>query len=605
MPEKESEDGPPTADWSKASVWPTTKFCIVYATPVILSLMFAFDVESELENKDGKLEKTELPARCIYVALIMAIYWATEALPLAITALIPIAAFPLLGIESTKIIVGKYMSNVVMMFLGGLIVAVAVESSNLHKRIALRIIQILGTSPKSIMVGFMMATAVLSMWISNAAATAMMIPIVLGVIDCLKKDPSSDEPVSDMFSAILLLSVAYSANIGGIGVVTGTPPNLVALKVLEGGDVTFGSWMAIACPVLALNLFCCWAYLRLVIWISNRGQGKLNDNITSQQDMESPDKKVQPEELPLDERSSNGEGAEQEENNVNKPEDVKTFIKRSYKELGPYTRSYKEIVITLLFVLLISLWFFQSPKIFAGWADLLSADPENKKIGAATPAVLVVIMVFVIPACNPVPGLRRGESAQYLLAWDYVQKKIPWGIILLLGGGLALSHGVDVSGLDKLIVEQVKGIQDSIPLAGLNFIVCICTSLVTEVVSNTATSNIVLPMLVSISRALCKDPTYLVMSAVITCSNAFMLPVATAPNALVFSAMKGKMSTGRMMAIGGPLNLISLFITLIVMEIWGQTKWLQGGFPEWAKEANSTSSCFNTTDIVNSTVIFE
>jgi len=567
-------EGQTTPGWSKVSAWPTARFCIVYTAPILLSLVFAAG--------------TDLPVRCAYVALVMAVYWATEALPLAVTSLIPIAAFPLLGIDATKVIVGKYMSNVVMMFLGGLIVAVAVEASNLHKRIALLIIRFIGTAPNRIMISFMIATALLSMWISNAAATAMMIPIVEGVIDSLARsaDPTSSQHVDDTFSALLLLSVAYSANIGGIGVVTGTPPNLIAFKRLEK-EITFPNWMAIACPLMLINLFACWAYLRLVIWISGRGKNKVSSDAAG---LGNPNDKSQQDQLPLAESPTKKPKKEEENVQQEQVEDIKTFVDRSYKELGSF--SYKETVISLLFVLLVALWFFQSPKFIAGWADLISPEEwknSGKGIGAATPAILVVLLVFVIPACNPLPSLKRGEPAQYLMTWDLVQKKIPWGIILLLGGGLALSHGVSQSGLDKLIVEQVKSIQNSVSLTGLNFLVCFCTSLVTEVVSNTATSNIVIPMLVEISKALCKNPTYLVMSAVITCSNAFMLPVATAPNALVFSAMKGKLSTAKMMAIGGPLNIISLCITITIMEIWGNAVWLNA-FPEWAMD-ETTDAC--------------
>jgi len=555
-----------------------TRFILVYLTPIAFCILFA-------------AAGTDPPVRCLYVAGIMGIYWASEALPLAVTALIPIAAFPLLGIEDTKTVVGKYMSNVVMMFLGGLIVAVAVENSNLHRRIALNLIKIIGTSPNRVMLSFMGATGFLSMWISNTAATALMIPIAKAIIDSLARNAHGSIAKSFQGSsgAILLLSVAYAANIGGMAVVTGTPPNLVAFKILDPA-VTFPAWMGFALPLALVNIILCWLYLRGVIaifnWIENgKTSAGYSDVSLSKMNVDSPK-----------------DNTDQQDDNADPPtvfvsaistvdkvdsedhaEDIKSIVNKHLKELGSIT--YKELVVTGLFVSLVALWFFQRPKFIVGWADLL----EEKKVGAATPAILVVLLVFMIPAKNPFPGFRRGKPAEYLITWDLVEEKIPWGIILLLGGGLALSHGFKASELDKIIVRKTKAISGNVSVTGLNFIVCFATSMVTEVVSNTATSNIVLPMLMDISKALCVNPIYLVMSAVITCSNAFMLPVATAPNALIFGAMDGKITTSKMMLIGFPLNVISLLVTITAIETWGTAMFDLNQYHERV-ENNSTTT---------------
>jgi len=614
----ESEDLPPITRVQKVST--VSRFSIIYLAPVLFSLVFVLG--------------TEPWVRVIYVSLIIATYWASEALPLAVTSLIPIAAFPLLGISGTSTVVGKYMSNVVMMFLGGLIVALAVEQANLHKRLALTIIRLVGPGRLRVMVSVMFVTAVLSVFISNTAATAMMIPIVKGVLVSIEKSEGDNAESSKkgMYGTILLLSVAYSANIGGVALVTGTPPNLIAFKILSG-TVTFADWFIFTLPLMITNLIACLIYLQAVISIFNWRDGietgpsvfrrfwwmllkafgkkvsREQDHVSQQDNLplaESPKKKpkINPGEgngvLNVNQvDDSDIEFIDQEEDAMNDPdggkvaphvspeehpevEDVRAFVNRNLKELGPI--SYRECVVALLFVALVMLWFFQRPKFILGWADHIEVAQGGKEgltIGAATPAILTVLLLFIIPATNPVPLLANGKLPTFLLDWNVVQNHIPWGIVLLLGGGLALSHGIQVSGLATLIVDQTKSVAGNISSFGLITIVCFFTSMVTEVVSNTATSNIVLPMLVEVSKALCVSPIYFIMSAVITCSNAFMLPVATAPNALVFGAMPpGKLSTGHMVVIGFFLNIISILNTLFWVNTYGNSYFQLDKFPE-------------------------
>jgi len=649
------------------------RFSIIYLSPLVLSLVF--------------LAGNEPWVRVIYVSLIMATYWASEALPLAVTSLIPVAAFPLLGIETTTVVVGKYMSDVVMMFLGGLIVALAVEKANLHKRLALTIIRLVGPGKFRVMTSVMAVTALLSVFISNTAATAMMIPIVKGILKSIeKKNEDSDEP-KGMYGTILLLSVAYSANIGGVALVTGTPPNLIAFRILEG-SVTFADWIFFASPLMVANLLACLIYLQLVITLFNRRDGiqsgssifrpflwlyhKLSTkkepgsgteisalNVSHQDQLplaESPSKRPnknqgsngeanevfnvnevdhradiefidQEPDHPIgndqhdgrqvapgaegdlgvqgdhgdqnnqEDQSDQGANAEGELDEPPQVEDIRAFVNRNLKEMGPI--SYRECVMSLLFIILVCLWFFQRPRFLVGWADLVEGE-SGPEIGAATPAILTVLLLFVIPATNPVSMLTRGKHPNFLLDWNSVQTNIPWGIVLLLGGGLALSHGIKVSGLAKLIVDHTKAVSEDITPSALNVLVCFFTSMVTEVVSNTATSNIVLPMLMEVSKALCVNPIYFVMSAVITCSNAFMLPVATAPNALVFSAMPpGKLSTGNMIGIGFFLNIISIANTLFWISTLGNTYFQLYYFPE--EFSNNRTICTHNLRNITST----
>jgi len=577
-----------------AKVWDqirvVLKLAIILLTPVCWAFLFLPQVVGDSPEM-----------RCLYVAGVMAVYWATEALPLPITSLLPIALFPLLGIQATEVVVGNYMKGVTMMFFGGLIVALAVEHSGLHKRIALRLIMLIGTSPHTIMLSFMLATAFLSMWISNTASTAMMLPMVQAVVESLSR---SSKAYRGTFGGILLLSVAYSANIGGTAVITGTPPNLFVIQdnvLPEESGVNFATWMAYAVPLMLINLFACWIYMMIVAQISIKFIDRADTSAAAADDdadhlesnggvehceMTEPEVDTIKAEKEAEAEAGSGDDSKVEmivdngRGGGKSAADIGAVIRCQAAELGRIT--YQEIIVTILFSTLVLLWFFQRPQFIDGWADLIDDEDEAAvKIKAATPAILIVVLLFMIPRSNPLASIRNGEDVEGLLTWKVINDKLPWNVILLLGGGIALSSGFKASGLSQLGVSSAQ-LLVGLEIWQINLIICLATSAVTEFVSNTATASIVLPMLVQISKSLCKNPAYLVLSAAITCSNAFMLPVATAPNAIVFGAAKGKLSTKQMIAIGLPLNLISIGVTFLAISTWGTHIFGLDQFPEWA-----------------------
>ena len=464
------------------------------------------------------------------------------------------------------------MTGVTMMFFGGIIIAIAVEESKLHERIALRLILLIGTSPRTIMLSFMVSTGFLSMWISNTAATTMMLPMVAAVVKSLSStNDKMAQAYKGQLGALLLLSVAYSANIGGTGVITGTPPNLLILKVLpEAAGVNFATWMGFAVPLMVINLLVCWIYLMLVAEIIMLFEKRSNKVVSAS----NPD-------LEID--MANGKSLPS----------IEDIVKADLEALGGIC--YQEVVVILLFGSLVGLWFFQRPRFITGWADLVDDYAKSAKVASATPAVVVVFLLFIVPKSNPFRSIRRGESVESLLTWKTINEKMPWNVLLLLGGGIALSGGFKASGLNEWAVDNAKSLKDYFQVWEINLLVCLLTSTVTEFVSNTATANIALPMLVDISASLCANPVYLVMSAVITCSNAFMLPVATAPNAIVFGVAGGKLTTKQMILIGLPLNLISILITFLAISTWGTALFNLNEFPQWAVDFTNSPSSQNCT----------
>merc|ERR1711936_1420400 len=407
----------------------------------------------------------------------MAAYWMTEALPIPVTSLIPMVLFPLLGVCSTNEVGVNYLKSTNFMFIGGLILALAVEQSGLHTRVALRILLLIGTSPRNLLLGFMLTTGFLSMWISNTATTAMMIPIIDAIAQASSIEPNSDpetgeaqpnaplaipdssesfddtEPMveykvvdqgsdkrpvvlqemgkqpSKFFISetqkkakterqrnLLLMAVAYSANIGGTGVITGSPPNLVVPQVMENrfGDntgLTFASWMAFAVPVMLVNLIISWAWISFIGWRQERQHRIPGDEA-------------------LDPKA--------------KETHILKVMRQRYEALGPI--KCHELSVLICFVTVIVLWFLRKPLFMAGWGELFVFMTERGKrvtVGGATPAILMVLVVFALPtryrfwpfqAFNKIP-----ESSPSLINWKTIETKLPWGVIILLGGGFAVA----------------------------------------------------------------------------------------------------------------------------------------------------------------------
>ena len=459
------------------------------------------------------------------VAIWMAIWWITEAVPLAVTALLPVVVFPLLHIMPGKKVAPLYFNSVIFLFLGGFILALAMQRWNLHRRVALLIVRWLGVGQRRLMLGFMLATAFLSMWISNTATTMMMMPIALAVI--LKLE---DEGGSERFGTGLLLAIGYAASLGGIATLVGTPPNLSFARILaivfpEAPEISFAQWMLLALPLSVVMMAITWLFLSY--------------------------------------RFAGGQTTGNREN-----------FDEELARLGPLSR--EEKLVALVFVAMATAWLTRSNLsigafTFEGWASRLDltglADDGTVAIGFS-------ILLFLLPA-------RDGGR---LMAWKDCEQ-VPWGIVLLFGGGFALAAGFKESGLSVWSGERMAGLGQ---LGGITVVLAICLTItfLTELTSNTATTEMVLPILAASGVAMGVNPLMLMVPATLSASCAFMLPVATPPNAIVFGT--GRIKMAEMAKTGIALNILgAIAITLLIYFLGGPILQIQDGvLPGWAASAH-------------------
>ena len=434
------------------------------------------------------------------VTIWMAIWWVTEIIPIAATALLPIVLFPLSGALDIGLTTASYGHKYVFLYMGGFIIAVAIEKWNLHRRIALNIINLIGTNIKLIILGFMVATAFLSMWISNTATSVMMLPIGTAIILQLKDNPKTSEDENKVFGKALMLAIAYSASIGGIGTLIGTPPNLVFAGIVEelyGIEISFLKWALLGMPISILMLIFSWKY------------------ITS---------------FAFSFKQTEFPGG-------------KTEIKRLLDELGKISIQEKRVLI--VFVLTALCWITRS--------FFLQEFLPN--IDDTIIAMTAGISLFLIPSG------KNKEKQKRLLSWEEAVK-IPWGIILLFGGGMALAKAFNDTGLANWIGEQLVNLEN-LPLFLLILILVASVNFLTEVTSNLATTAMLLPILAPMALALNLHPYLLMVSATLAASCAFMLPVATPPNAVVFGS--GYLKIADMMKTGFWLNLLSIVVISLVI----------------------------------------
>ncbi len=442
----------------------------------------------------------------------IAIWWITEVIPIPATSLLPIILFPLTGALDIQSTAQAYASPIIFLFVGGFILAIAIEKWNLHKRIALIIVSKVGVSPPRIILGFMLASAGLSMWISNTATTVMMLPLAVAVISQFLTENK------DRFAKALMLSIAYAASIGGIATLIGTPTNLILSGVLEklyGIEISFASWFLFALPISIILFIICWQYLVHVAfplknWKFSAGIEEINKEL---------------------------------------------------KLLGKV--SYEEKWLLAVFFTTAFAWIFRS--------FLLSGILPG--LDDSIIALLAGTILFVIPA-------KDGESK--LMDWESAVK-LPWGIVLLFGGGLSLAVGFQESGLSDWIGNQLYG-AGVLPLILLMFIVITLVNFLTEITSNIATASMILPILGSIALAINVHPFALMIGATLAASCAFMLPVATPPNAVVFGS--GYLKMKDMIRAGFALNIISIililfFTYLLLSPLWGID---MNAFPEEFKQ---------------------
>jgi sodium-dependent dicarboxylate transporter 2/3/5 len=495
---------------------------MLFVAPVISLLIILF---ADFDPENRKITTT------FAIAVLMAIWWITEAVPLAVTALIPVVLFPLFGIVDGKAVSALYFNHVIFLFIGGFLMAFAMERWNLHRRIALRILILFGVSPGRILMGFMLATTILSMWMSNTATAMMMVPIAFSII--LKLEESLGKVNTEKYAVGLLLAVAYSASIGGIATLVGTPPNLSLVRISsiifpKMPEISFGDWFIFALPVTVLLFLAAWLLLYLMYKPKEGWK-----NIT------------------IDE------------------------FRNEYKLLGK--TSFEEKIVSVLFGLLIFLWIFrteidiQSVRI-PGWESLFK-NPSY--INDGTVAVFFSLLLFMIPSKT-----QKGEK---LMNWETAHK-IPWGIVLLFGGGFALAQGFVDSGLSVWFGEKLASLGSVEPMV-LTFANVTLISFLTELTSNVATTEMILPVAAGLAMVIKLNPLLLMIPATLAASMAFMLPVATPPNAIIFGTNKIRVID--MVKTGIILNLLSIIIITLVMYFWGTAVFGIDVtvFPDWAVAA--------------------
>jgi len=428
----------------------------------------------------------------------IAIWWISEAVPYAITSLLPIILFPLTGALGLVETSASYGHRYIFLYIGGFILAIAIERWGLHKRIALNTIKFIGTNIKSIILGFMVATAFLSMWISNTAASVMMLPIGMSIISQLVDNPNSIENENKVFAKKLMLSIAYSASIGGVATLIGTPPNLILAGIVEetyGIEITFSKWLMFGFPISLVLLFICWKYLTQFTFS-------------------------------IKQKSFPGGKLEIEKQIIN---------------LGKM--SYEEKIILFIFILTALAWTLRS--------FLLENFIPN--IDDTIIALISALILFIIPASK--------EKNRKLINWKEAVR-LPWEILLLFGGGLAIAQGFTTSGLSNWIGSQLTLFEGASIFILLLFLIAIVNFL-TEITSNLATTAMILPVLAPLALIIEVNPLILMVGATVAASCAFMLPVATPPNAVVFGS--GHLTIPNMIKTGIWMNLLSiLLLTLIV-----------------------------------------
>jgi len=460
------------------------------AGPALLALVMLLPVPADLGAPAWYM---------LGVALWMAVWWITEAVPIPATALLPIALFPVLKVMPADAVTVSYANHLIYLFMGGFMIAVTMERWNLHRRIALHIIARVGTSPARLVLGFMVATALLSMWISNTATAMLMVTIGLAV---LKQLLPGERHRNSPLGTALMLGIAYAASIGGVATLVGTPPNAVLAGVLYrdyGVDLHFGTWMQFALPLAVLMLVATWFYLTHVAF--------------SMRDVHC--------------------------------EETASQIHAELAELGPVGTPEKRVA--LVFATVALLW------VTRGLIDWAPYAPVKD----STIAIAGALLLFVIPA--------GGGHRCALLDWA-TAVRIPWDIIVLFGGGFALAAGFSETGLTSWLAGQLR-VLHSVPVPVIIMGVGLMVIFLTEVTSNTATASLMLPVLGALAEGLQLAPQLLMVTATLCASFAFMLPVATPPNAIVFASHCVPIRT--MARAGLWLNLVGVLLISAFVYLWG------------------------------------
>ena len=458
----------------------------------LLFVLFMFVIEPAGLSPEGR----SVLASTLWIA----VWWITEAIPIPITSLLPVILLPITGAMEGGDVVSAYGADIIFLFLGGFMLAIAMEKWNLHQRIALTIVKAIGASPRRIILGFMVATGFLSMWVSNTAATMMMIPVGLAVASQAARTLQGSEHEGELprFERSLVLGVGYSATIGGLGTLIGTPPLAIMAGLapdLAGTSIGFGQWMMLGVPVVVVLMACTWLYLTGIAY------------------------RISFKELP----------------------GGRELIGKQLADLGRMTNQEKKVLIVFLFAA-----FMWVSRDFL-WTDLIPGISDGMI------AMIAMIALFALPSGKPhEPKIMQWEDS----------KTVPWGVLILFGGGLAIAAGFTSSGLSEWIGTQMGG------LAGLNYIIIVIAAaalvlFLTEITSNTATATMILPVMASFATALGVHPLALMVPCAMAANSAFMLPVGTPPNAIMFGT--GKLTIMQMVRAGWWVNLIALVLLILAV----------------------------------------
>ncbi len=435
----------------------------------------------------------------IAVAVWMILWWITEAVSISVTALLPLILFPLLKIMSIEEVGADYGSPIIFLFFGGFILALALEKVNLHRRIALSIIKITGTSPNKVVLGFMIATAVLSMWISNTATAVLMLPIALSVIGLLVNDDDGFTKNDRNFALSVMLGIAFSANAGGIATVIGTPPNSVMIGLLENEyniEISFLKWMIIGVPFSAAMIAI--SYVVLVKWLYPSRQLKFSAS--------------------------------------------RNVINEELRKLGPM--SGKEKMVLVIFAVTVFLWIFRT---------VINEIFPALKLNDTIISMAAAIAMFSLPY-----NLKKGD---FIIEWKDTQK-LAWGILILFGGGLALAKGMSVSGIVDVVANTIASSEITVLFTAVLLITLML--FMTELMSNVALVAVLAPVVAGIAIGLEIPILYLLIPVTMASSCAFMLPMATPPNAIVFAS--GYIKVHEMARVGFFLNIIAVLILVLMFQ---------------------------------------
>jgi solute carrier family 13 (sodium-dependent dicarboxylate transporter), member 2/3/5 len=439
------------------------------------------------------------------IGIWMAVWWMSEAVPLPATALLPVVLFPVAGIQDSAQTLRPYASDIIFLFMGGFIIGLAMQRWQLHTRIGLAIARRVGTSPVRLVAGFMVATGLLSMWISNTAAAMMMLPVGLSVIGLINERIGASDAATDEarrhFATCLMLGIAYGASIGGLGTLIGSPPNLILASYAReqlGMDITMLGWMALGVPLVLVLLPLAWLWLVRVAF-------------------------------PV---------------RLDVPEAVQQRIRQDLQQRHPMSRG--ERIVLTVFLLTAAGWVLRQPL-----SDLLGLP----HLTDATIAMTGALLLFVLP----VDAGRR----VFAMDWD-TAVKLPWGILLLFGGGLSLAAAISRHGVDAWLASGFASMAEA-PALWVLLAVTTLVVFMTELTSNTAVANTLIPVMAAVALGLGQPALPLILAVALAASCAFMLPVATPPNAIVYAS--GHVSIAQMMRAGLALNLLAIVVIVVTIRL--------------------------------------